>query len=616
MAPPAPHRTCLAALFLSVLAAGCTRLPPPCDPPRILTGRETGGFEGIADTFRRSTDLAACRGALQQLNADLARRPHLKPPALGDQEQRFLREQLQCTDDEIDEIASNSFTLLDGHYLEQCFLLRDAAQALPAGKAETRIQAAFAWVTRQVRLVDGQTEPSPAAHVLRRGWGSDRDRVVVFLALLDQLDVLGCMVAVADKNALYPWLPGAVVGKDVLLFDTRLGGPLPGPDNQGYLTLAALRRQPDVVRQLSVYNYDVTPEQAARLEVHVVSPLSALSPRMHKLQHLLNFSGVQLAQNPVARLASLRKTVQALPGAPMEVRFWSGRDWAAPGRLLRSFLPPEEGGADATRERQRKYELSLTSLSALPRRVEALSEKTELGARMRDQFEQPFIDFMQRAGEPRDLLLRGRYDEAVQRLIQKRDEIDQLRGALRQQPELEVVFNEWCARAELAQQELLVAQQRAEKQRTAETGLALEKAKDQMNQSWLAWVKQPASGPDWQRHPRRFLLGTSQAPIAVEAAYLLALAKLEQAEQVQAAETGKQASAAVDRAWQAALEWWQKYLDDDPPTATRVAAQLGRARALEGLGRRDAAIAGLEGVQAEGWNKAAVRYRIDRLKTR
>src|SRR5262249_60407746 len=59
----------------------------------------------------------------------------------------------------LDELRSRTFTLLDGHPLDLCLLLRDAARALgtrgPDGKAAPALDeatAAFAWVVRQVRL--------------------------------------------------------------------------------------------------------------------------------------------------------------------------------------------------------------------------------------------------------------------------------------------------------------------------------------------------------------------------------------------------------------------------------------------------------------------------------
>src|SRR5262249_60746163 len=78
-------------------------------------------------------------------------------------------------------------------------------------------------------------------------------------------------------------------GNDLSLFDPRLGLPLPGPDGKGVATLAAVRKDPALLAQLSTgeHRYDVTAEQAQAAEARVAFPLSALSPRMRHLQDKL-----------------------------------------------------------------------------------------------------------------------------------------------------------------------------------------------------------------------------------------------------------------------------------------------------------------------------------------
>ena len=164
--------------------------------------------------------------------------------------------------------------------------------------------------------------------------------------------------------------------KDIYLFDTRLGLPLPGPKVPGedvalagsplsifpgnlpwaawsqgkrsqppLATLAQIRTRPDLLQQLTVdprYPYDVTPEQAAKGEIQVACPLSALAPRMRFLEEELSSTNkVSLAVDPKGLLETFQK---AAAGQGIPVRIWNeGGDPNTPARVLRAFLPPDEG---------------------------------------------------------------------------------------------------------------------------------------------------------------------------------------------------------------------------------------------------------------------------------
>src|SRR5438105_3990466 len=81
------------------------------------------------------------------------------------------------------------------------FLLRDAVRGLNLDELAPleRAQNGFAWVVRQVRLQSGEGPSVPPLPVLRRGWGTARERDFVFLALLDQLGIDGCMIALPGR---------------------------------------------------------------------------------------------------------------------------------------------------------------------------------------------------------------------------------------------------------------------------------------------------------------------------------------------------------------------------------------------------------------------------------
>ncbi|HEY7424273.1 MAG TPA: hypothetical protein VH682_08610, partial [Gemmataceae bacterium] len=266
---------------------------------------EESNLEMARQALTRQTDLNSCRGVLQQINAELSEKPTLRPPSLTKEQKDWLREHINLDEKELAEIDSGNCTLLDGHHLDRCFLMRDAARSLEVksvrGGAEQtgekpldQAARAFAWVMRQVRLRERGGEEVPAAFALRRGWGSAVERALVFLALLEQFgapsapnaELLGCLLQVPDDSGkLRFWACGVVAGdgKDVYLFDPRLGLPLPGPKGQGIATLAEIRKDPEILAPLNVnekQRYDVTPEQARSAQAQFICPLSALSPRM------------------------------------------------------------------------------------------------------------------------------------------------------------------------------------------------------------------------------------------------------------------------------------------------------------------------------------------------
>src|SRR5262249_24117026 len=240
---------------------------------------------------------------------DQKRRLQLKP-----EQKARLRDLCGLDAAELEEVESVSFRPLGAHHLDLCFLLRGTAQALQVQGLPPQQQAAAAleWVTRQVALQEHDADLLPPQAVLRRGHGSARERALVFLALLPQLGLDGCLVVCPGaKGRPAVWLCGTLVtardagGKasgELCLFDPRLGVPLPGPGGQGIATLAQLKSQPDILRPLAADDkapYDLTPEQAGRAEAYMACPLPALSKRMAYLEGVLSEGHrVRLALDP------------------------------------------------------------------------------------------------------------------------------------------------------------------------------------------------------------------------------------------------------------------------------------------------------------------------------
>jgi hypothetical protein len=340
--PVLPWNLSVLAVFLLLAAAGCTTRPAATGgPERRPGGDPEETLEPARDTLAKSPDLAACRGALQQINNHIARHPDERPPALTDEQRQFLQapDKLGLNADELTEAAAGAYTLLDGQHLDQCLLFRDVARALDVDGLPQPEQAAaaFAWAVREVRPGSWAVPPVPVLQglvgklqerdirelpphlVVRRGWGSALERGIVFVTLLEQLGIPGCLLVnpTEDNNLALAWGCGALVtrpdgGRDVLVFDPRLGLPLPGPDGRGVATLAQLRDRPDLAKQLTADDqtpYDRTREKILASEVFLVAPLSAVSPRMRHLQdRLLTMKpALHLAIDPAARQAEWQK---------------------------------------------------------------------------------------------------------------------------------------------------------------------------------------------------------------------------------------------------------------------------------------------------------------------
>src|SRR5262249_2168919 len=140
---------------------------------------------------------------------------------------------------------------------------RRAIQRTPLDRA----QAAFDWVTREVRLFPSRDVrlfekgplPVPPEYVVRRGAGPSLERALVFLALLrgfrdEEAGLHGCLLTFREKDedAARLWGCGVLAegGTDIFVFDPILGLPLVGKDGKRVATLADLRNDPGLVSRL------------------------------------------------------------------------------------------------------------------------------------------------------------------------------------------------------------------------------------------------------------------------------------------------------------------------------------------------------------------------------
>jgi hypothetical protein len=591
---------------------------PPATPIREETARTAQTSFGTArDLIHKAVDYDDCRSAVQQLNLYLdGAQEKPRPPGKEELELLKNREWFGLDDGELAEVHRDSFTPLDAHHLDFCLLVQDAVRSLRLDRLAPREQArsGFEWVMRQVQLRERTGDALPPDFVLRRGWGTALERAQIFLAVLQQLGIDGCMLAVPGKPgepAIRYWLPGALIGKDIYLFDTRLGLPLPGPRGEGIATLAQVRAQPAVLQQLGLdakNPYDVSQDQAQKAEVHVACALSALAPRMRFLQdQLAATEKVRLGVDPAALVKRFAEAAQAPEMKGVHVRIWNlPGDSSSPIRVLRNFLPDNEGGVDKARLRE-QYLAQLVPREYFPAKFQEFDQ--QVVARLLEVFLTPFIPFHMQAkmsqefllrwmpdlsapvgGKnssqkapllqmnrfPRDLMLRGRFDEATTTLVLMSTELER-RIQLVQLPNASQELENWCKQAK----ELFNAAQQAQQARDQE---ALQQARERVEQFFQ-------SG----KIARAFLEAGAAVPMLHDVTYLLALCKHEQAERLQAQEDQARAEKKVGPknladAWLEAADWWERYLKDYASASAAASARLRLARARLALGQRDDAM--------------------------
>jgi hypothetical protein len=363
----------------------------------------------------------------------------------------------------------------------------------------------------------------------------------------------------------------------IYLFDPRMGLPLPGPEGAGIATLAqASVKDSAVLSRLDFggsHKYDVTPEQAAAAEVHLVPSLSALAPRMTFLEKevLARAGGGRLS----ADLAASGRFVQSLKASGHSALVKLA-PWAV--RLQRTFYPEEDGGVDQTRRapdsggrsKQDRFKEYLFDAYRRPMKdalLSAVSEKRldDLTAGLlspvtpiNNKFRERFLDFYFRPGNPPDQILRGHLNEANQSLSTIHQTLVEQRGDFRHNFKPEVIKN-WIETVEEA-----LAQLRRNPQ-DLNARAALEASERQHDE------------------PLRLLVdGTSAQALLTIVAYLRVLTKHEQAERdyqrLAVADWNSETLNEAERGWELARTLWREFCYQHSETEALVPARRLQAR--------------------------------------
>lgn len=560
----------LATLAVPISSVGCSKAPKHAGGDSE-TGVKGDPWKVAGARLKKETDLIGTKAALTALTSDVNSQEGQKLPGLTDDGLAALAAVVPLSPSDREEIRSSAFSAHDPIYLADCFYLRDAARslALTGLPPERQAELAFEWVCRQVYLQpwprqtpDGP-EPTvlPPTAVLRRGSGSGLERMYVFLALLQQLDLDGCLIGTPDSRnqqsrdgepLQYPYLPptitgfqrgpfwaaGVRIGADVRLFDPWRSGPFPVTLNQLKANPVAAKAWFEDKENLS----KMTAEDAKKATVYLAVPVNALSPRMATFEsNLKGELGVKVAYD----LAALNAKRAAFPD-PKPVYWNPEADPFAYGRAARSYLPRDLGGTDGGPQGSRLYEASLrdqipASAFKMPEGLEPDPAKVRLGATAATELALAFIE----PPNPRERIQRGQLQEAAVDLVAKQERFSNGLERLRVNKDADEQIREWVKVANNLYRELGSA--RLEKNKEAEAAAAM-----QVDNHW----RQPGA---------QFLVDRSSAEVGrAEASYLLALCKHEQAERLQprlergGSDAARLKAEALD-AWKTALSAWRTY---------------------------------------------------------
>ncbi len=627
-----PPRLLTATLGVGLLLAALACLPgcstkPPVSNAGAADRKNDDPWPRAAGELHRESEVTACRRALEQLRTDLANSTDAKfqPASLAADQEKTLQQAMNLTEREVAEVRPAAYTGLDAHYLAECYYLRDAARSLGVSglPPERQARVAFDWVTRQIApepwlaTVNGQRQvmpPAPPSLVLTRGAGSGLERAYVFLGLLQQLGLDGCLVgppesaqrgwsyaAVPKPNAPPRgpfWAVGVRVGPHVYLYDCWRGDAVPGPatNTGGVATLAQAKSDASLLkpwRDDPADPFEVSPADVAASVPFLSAPLSSAAPRFQRLESELRHDapGVRLFTDVVALQARFAAETK------LAVGFWNppGEGFTAT-RALAAYTPPREGGSAEVAELSARYRDDLVprELFTLP---DALRPRPpsgpgdpgdpgvpEASGRLQGLCAAIYRSNFVTPPSPRERLQRGQFAEVTPQLIQRRAGFLAGLERLRTDRSRDDDLARWAASAREVYTLLLRARVResADPAGAAAAGAAVE-------EFWKKEVVAVTALVD---------VVASEAG-AAEATFLLALCRHEQAERAQLAyETARAGTpgAGTERAkeraaaeWSEAVGWWQRYAPYAPTQGRHYPARPAQAARLAAAAQARAA---------------------------
>ena len=534
----------------------------------------------------------------------------LRTALLSAEEVQRLRDLLppSSKDEDIKAIFGRNFTILDAYHLDGCFLFRDAAQSLRqhlGGEPLDLATEAFAWTNRYVDL---QPRPRgvgdwPTHEVLRRGTGEAEERLRVFLALLAQLEIEGgvltrdVVTTDRERNTVrrqVPWLAAVLHQGNLYLYDPVAGQPVwKDSARKTVATWREVTAQPELLQRHLQGRTDLTfaKELLNGNQLWLEVSLTALAPRMKWLQEQLTRDvtggdlAVRLSQDWTARLRGYEAAKLGLP-----VKAWARPDRPGyPIRLLAEYVQEAQRG-DLGRQTTLRPADVVTPWEHLPdwlrndRRQSGLYyalmspqarqdmqdggrlTESDVQRRLMAPYQNMFVGVRLSPGGHRDLLVRGKPERVVQRILKTEDEIDrtlhQLHTQLDPEPDLR---DRWGPELAAKEQQFLLKREEylRKKQENAPEAATLEvELRNLGREREKVWTGKDITlrqlGVEW-----------GQGELREHLTYYMALAKAELALRAEWQQRRRTAPPAGDAAgavelsareqWQSALFWFRRY---------------------------------------------------------
>ena len=287
-------------------------------------------------------------------------------PKLGEDGRRLLQELL--SPEEFKRLSRGDFRTRDVRNLRNSLVFARIVNKVQRGTDLEQCVELFDLVTRTIVLVEDKPQrvPLPVFETMLLGRGTARDRAWVFAGLLRQLRITAVVLtsksaAKPDPAKPKPFLVGVLLDEDgklnVYLFDTRLGVPVPAPDDDpGTIlprkpaTLNQFLSDPNIAASLSTeqFPYPLKASDLKALEVSLVGHRSVYAPQM---QRVFQSAGGKYKSVPFVELDGENGDVAQV--AEFGQGLWDKkgiRIWPYPEHTLQGFesLPADRVGEIVT----------------------------------------------------------------------------------------------------------------------------------------------------------------------------------------------------------------------------------------------------------------------------
>lgn len=431
-------------LLLLALLSGCNQYQPQLEKNQI-DENQTSSI--LSQLTQEKINLATFRTVVEQLNRyyDYHGDTSKKQLALTPAQDAVLKELLSQNKNDferarrIDEVRNRLFsTQADANYLDACLLFSEAVNSLTndlgdvPSKGDNAAQVAyqtelanyiFGWTMRQVALKSNppNVKDWPAHELLRVGGGDAEDRLRVFLGMLGQSNLDACALVINTQvrqdniveNRQVPILACVLLNNKLYVFDTYSGKAVPGAAPGSIATLEEVKKNPAL---LAKRPDAPTATQLAEAELVCISSICGLAPRMETLEKEFDNIkvNVKLKDDVAARLDRFKAAGYTV------------KPWAAPNRngypgLVHQYY------VESSKGDPRLTEMIIPWNKLIPAYYREASAKITFPgtpSRLFTEFDRLFVNLRLEPGGGRDLLVRGKPYQAVERISKLENNID------------------------------------------------------------------------------------------------------------------------------------------------------------------------------------------------